>query len=124
MSRADGNDKTPFASVNGFATGPATVVQYERNGAWVVVAHGAFDMNSISPLAEAMEIVAQQHPRVVVDTSGVSFADSTFLNILLHIRRLTELRVAAPTRQLLRILEMTGADTVLDVRATVEDALA
>lgn len=71
MSRADGNDKTPFASVNGFATGPATVVQYERNGAWVVVAHGAFDMDSISRLAEALETATQKHPRVV-DTSGVS----------------------------------------------------
>lgn len=96
----------------------------ERDGPWVVVAHGALRHGLISPLAEALEIAAQKHPSVVVDTSGVSFADSTLLNILLHIRRLTALRVAAPTRQLLRILEMTGADTVLDVHATVEDALA
>ncbi|MEV6759267.1 STAS domain-containing protein [Streptomyces sp. NPDC051105] len=124
MSRADDNDKTPFASVHGFVTRSATVVQYERDGAWVIVANGAYDLGSISPLAEALEIAAKKHPRVVVDASGLSFADSTLLNLLLRIRQLTELRVAAPARQLLRILEMTGADTVLDVRTTVEDALA
>ncbi|MEU2427371.1 STAS domain-containing protein [Streptomyces sp. NPDC007851] len=123
MSRAGDSDKTPLAPANGFVTGSATVVQYERDGAWVVVASGAYDLESISPLAEALEIAAKKQPRVVVDASGLSFADSTFLNLLLRIRRLTELRVAAPPRQLLRILEMTGADTVLDVRGTVKDAL-
>jgi anti-anti-sigma factor len=98
------------------------VVQYECNGAWVVVAHGTYDMNLIAPLVEALEAAAEKHSRVVVDASGLNFADSTFLNLLLRIHHTTELRVVAPAPQLRRVLELTGADGVLDVRARLEDA--
>ncbi|MFJ9729584.1 STAS domain-containing protein [Streptomyces sp. NPDC101209] len=89
--------------------------QYEHGGAWVVAAHGAYDMHSIGPLTAVLETAA-------ATASGVSFADSTFLNLLISTHRLTDLRVAAPNPQLQRGLEMTGADTVLTVQATVEDA--
>jgi anti-anti-sigma factor len=122
MSSAD-EGKRPTSQVNGFVAGPA-VVQYELGEAWVVVAHGAYDMDSISPFAEVLETAAAKHSRVVVDASGITFADSTFLNLLLRTHRETDLRVAAPAPQLMRILEMTGADALLTVRATVEDAAA
>ncbi|GHI01700.1 hypothetical protein Scel_00210 [Streptomyces cellostaticus] len=37
---------------------------------------------------------------------------------------MTELRVAGPPPQLQRVLELTGADAVVDVRATAEQAVA
>ncbi|MFF7445636.1 MULTISPECIES: STAS domain-containing protein [unclassified Streptomyces] len=136
MSTAD-DDKRSFDHGNGFdhvnefdqVNGSAqeqfgAVVQYERDGAWVVVAHGSYDMDSLSPLAEALGTAAEKHARVVVDVAGITFADSTFLNLLLGLNRQTELRLVGPPPQLRRILELTGADTVLDVRATVEDAVA
>jgi anti-anti-sigma factor len=88
----------------------------------VVVAHGDYDMNSMGPLAEALQTAAQKHSRVVLDASGVTLADSTLLNLLLHINPMTSLRVAAPTPQLKRVLAITGADTVLDIRDSVADA--
>jgi anti-anti-sigma factor len=103
-------------------TGPE-VVQYERAGAWVVVANGDYDPNSIAPIEEALETAAEKRERVVVDAAGLTFADSTFLNLLLRIHQRTSLGIAAPAPQLRRILELTGADEVLDVRDTVEDAV-
>ncbi|MFJ9026729.1 STAS domain-containing protein [Streptomyces sp. NPDC102259] len=102
--------------------GKATV-QYEQDGAWVVVAHGDYDTNTIAPLEEALDTAARKRSRVVVDVSGISFADSTFLNLLLHIHHTTSLRVAGPPRQLRHLLEITGADTVLDTRDNIQDAL-
>jgi anti-anti-sigma factor len=100
------------------------VVQYERGDAWVVVAKGAYDANTLGPLADALEAAVPAHRRVVLDASGITFADSTVLNLLLGIHRATTLRVAAPPHQLLRLLQNTGADAVLDVRETVEDAVS
>ncbi|WP_427168490.1 STAS domain-containing protein [Streptomyces sp. C1-1] len=117
------DDQAPFQQFNGAIPARIGVVQYERGGAWVIVAHGPYDLDSIGPLAQALETAAAKHPRVVVDASGVSFADSTFLNLLLATHQLTDLRLAAPTPQLRRILEITAADSLLDVRPTVEDAL-
>ncbi|MFG2794192.1 STAS domain-containing protein [Streptomyces sp. NPDC048419] len=100
------------------------LVQYERAGAWIVVAHGDYDANSIASMAKALETAAKKHSRVVLDAAGLTFADSTFLNLLLRIHQTTALCVASPAPQLRRILEITGADTVLDVRTTIEDAVA
>ncbi|MGW9493624.1 STAS domain-containing protein [Streptomyces prasinus] len=122
MSTADWDGQEPSAHLNGDAPGRAAVVQYELGGAWVVVARGDYDMNSMASLADALQTAAQKHARVVLDVSGVTFADSTFLNLLMRTHPMTSLRVAAPTSQLKRVLEITGADTVLDIRDGVEDA--
>jgi len=102
--------------------GPA-VVQYERAGVWIVVAHGAYDPHSIAPMQDALETAAKKHPRVVVDVAGLEFADSSFLNLLLRTHRATSLCLVSPAPQLRRVLEITGADEVLEIRATVEDAV-
>ncbi|WP_371241690.1 STAS domain-containing protein [Streptomyces pimonensis] len=100
----------------------SAVVQYEWRGAWVVGARGSYDISSITPLADALGAAAKEHPRVVLDASGIAFADSTLLNLLILTHRAADLRVAAPPRQLQRLLQLTGVDTVLKVRATVEEA--
>ncbi|TCR26534.1 STAS domain-containing protein [Streptomyces sp. BK205] len=121
MSTAD-DSQNPFGQVNGHVPEENGLVQYERDKAWVIVAHGAFDMDTIAPFAEALQAAVAGHARVVVDVSGITFADSTFLNLLLHINQQTDLRIVAPAPQLRRVLEMTGADTVLTVQPTVDDA--
>ncbi|WP_405772625.1 STAS domain-containing protein (plasmid) [Streptomyces sp. NBC_00080] len=103
--------------------GKGTTVQYEQDGAWIVVAHGDYDAHTLPPLEEALDTAARKHSRVVLDVSGVSFADSTFLNLLLRIHHMTSLRIAGPTPQVRRVLKITGADTVLDTRASIQDAL-
>ncbi|MFD8373500.1 STAS domain-containing protein [Streptomyces sp. NPDC059688] len=100
----------------------SAVHSYELHGALVIVAQGAYDLESIAPLAGMLETAAAASSPVVLETSGVTFADSTFLNLLLRTHHATDLRIAAPSAQLRRLLEITGADAVLNVRATVADA--
>ncbi|MFG2679743.1 STAS domain-containing protein [Streptomyces sp. NPDC048392] len=99
-------------------------MRYEWCGAWVVCARGAYDMGSIAPLAAALDTAAKRHSKVILDASGITFADSTLLNLLIVTHRGVDLRVAAPTQQLRRLLQITGVDAVLKVRETVEEAAA
>lgn len=87
-----------------------------------MVARGAFDMDDIELVSDALESAAREHSPVVLDAEGITFAGSTFLTLLLRANSQTCLRVAAPSRELLQIL--TGALTLLDVHPTVTDALA
>ncbi|KUN38652.1 hypothetical protein AQJ30_13365 [Streptomyces longwoodensis] len=100
------------------------VPQYERRGACVIAPGGAYDMDSVAPLARALDRAAREYPVVVLDASGVTFADSTFLTLLIRAHRSGRLRLAAPSAQVRQICEITGVDGYLDVRDTVDDAVA
>ncbi|MFJ4483114.1 STAS domain-containing protein [Streptomyces longwoodensis] len=100
------------------------VPQYERRGAYVIAPRGAYDMDSVAPLARALDRAAREYPVVVLDASGVTFADSTFLTLLIRAHRSGRLRLAAPSPQVRQICEITGVDGYLDVRDTVDDAVA
>ncbi|MFE4053149.1 STAS domain-containing protein [Streptomyces sp. YIM B13518] len=102
----------------------AAVVQYEWCGVRVVGARGSYDSSSVTPLTDALATAAKECSRVVLDASGVTFADSALLNLLILTHQATDLRVAAPTRQLRRLLQLTGVNTVLKTRETVEEAAA
>lgn len=99
-----------------------SVSQYEWRGAWVIAAHGSYDMDSTTPLADALEAAVGKHPKVVLDASGVTFADSTFLNLLILTHQTGTLRVVAPSPQVRRLCEITGVDGLLEMRATIDDA--
>ncbi|MFI9252754.1 STAS domain-containing protein [Streptomyces sp. NPDC053069] len=110
---------------SGHVGGPGPVAalhQYECGGAWVIAAHGSYDIHSIPPLAEALNAAVRKHAKVVLDASGVDFADSSFLNLLIRAHQTGTVRVAAPPRQLQRLFVITGADAVLEIRETVDDA--
>ncbi|MEU3962790.1 STAS domain-containing protein [Streptomyces buecherae] len=99
------------------------VRQYECRGACVIVAAGEYDMGSISSLSEALHAAVKDYRKVVLEVCGVTFADSTFLNLLLLIHQRGTLCLVAPSAQVRRLLEVTGVDRVLVVRQTIEDAL-
>ncbi|WP_459754940.1 STAS domain-containing protein [Streptomyces sennicomposti] len=105
------------------AGGGATAIQYEWRGAWVVAARGSFDMQSVGPLANALDTAAGKCSKVVLDASGVTFADSSFLNVLIQAHQATTLRLVSPPRQLRRLCEITGVDAVLETRPTVDAAV-
>ncbi|MEU8465563.1 STAS domain-containing protein [Streptomyces sp. NPDC029003] len=96
---------------------------YAIDGIWVVAARGELDSETIGPLNETLVEAGNLHPIVVLDASAVTFADSTCLNMLLRVHRITRLRIAAPRQQLVRLLALTGADTVLDVHTTLDEAV-
>ncbi|MGW4806861.1 STAS domain-containing protein [Kitasatospora sp. NPDC004272] len=109
---------------------PLTVALDSPGGALVVRPEGELDHDSVGPLREALErAVADPPGRLVVDCGGLGFCDSTGLNLLLRahaaaLRAGLPLLLAAPGPVVARMLEITGADEVLDVRSTVADALA
>jgi anti-anti-sigma factor len=105
-------------------TDQPTQSQYELHGARVVSARGSYDMCSVEPLAVALRAAAEECPKVVLDASGIAFADSSLLNLLILTHRATDFRMAAPTQQVRRLLQVTGVDAVVKVRATVEEAAA
>ncbi|MFJ7272390.1 STAS domain-containing protein [Streptomyces sp. NPDC099050] len=96
---------------------------YPAGSGWVVAARGELDQDTLAPLEEALVSAADRYPLVVLDVGAVTFGDSSFLNLLLRLHHLTALRIAAPGEQLRRLFAVTGADTVLSVHASVEDAL-
>ncbi|MFH9887460.1 STAS domain-containing protein [Streptomyces luteogriseus] len=100
----------------------AAVLQYTWLGAWVVVARGAYDMDSIPPLSDALRAAVREHPKVVLDASGITFADSTLLNLLILTHQTGTLRVVAPSPQLRRLCEITGVDGILEMRASLDEA--
>ncbi|MEV6838364.1 STAS domain-containing protein [Streptomyces sp. NPDC051133] len=124
MSEADASNNRPNEQVRGPVTESAPVLQYEWDGAWVVVARGEYDASTVAPLVEALETASHTYSKVVLDASRLTFADSAFLRMLLRVHAMTVLRVAEPAPQLRRVLELTGADSVLDVRDSVEEATA
>ncbi|WP_433570448.1 STAS domain-containing protein [Streptomyces sp. CA-251247] len=103
------------------STGPLAK-QYAVGDVWVVAARGEVDLNNLPPLTKALTQAAETHATVVLDASGITFADSTFLNLLLRIHQATDLRIAAPGPQLERLLDLTGADGVLHLRPSVDEA--
>ncbi|WP_030760184.1 STAS domain-containing protein [Streptomyces sp. NRRL F-2664] len=97
---------------------------YRAGDGWVVSAHGELDQDTLTPLEEALTAAAGRHRLVVLDAASITFGDSSFLNLLLRMHHTTALRVAAPGEQLRRLFAVTGADTVLSVHPSVEDAVA
>ncbi|MEV0125803.1 STAS domain-containing protein [Streptomyces sp. NPDC050703] len=97
---------------------------YEYRGACVIVASGEYDMGSITALQKALHTAAKRYAKVVLDASGVAFADSSFLDLLLLTHQMGTLRLVAPSAQVRRLCEITGGDSVLAIRQTIEDATA
>ncbi|MGV2917480.1 STAS domain-containing protein [Streptomyces alfalfae] len=97
---------------------------YEYLGACVIVAAGEYDMGSITPLQKTLRTAAERYPKVILETSGVTFADSSFLDLLLLAHQMGTLRLVAPSAPVRRLCEITGVDSVLAIRQTVEDATA
>ncbi|MFF3001039.1 STAS domain-containing protein [Streptomyces sp. NPDC057950] len=65
---------------------------------------------------------------VILDLTDVTFCDSSGLNTLLRLRRRAQdvggrLILAAPPRQMMRLLTITGAATVFAIYTTLAEAL-
>ncbi|MFF4324574.1 STAS domain-containing protein [Streptomyces sp. NPDC001568] len=97
--------------------------QDRQAGTTVVRVTGETDLESAQRLRTELETAIVQAPGdVVVDLTGLVFCDSSGLNALLAARLLAQergrvLRLAGPSRQVLRLLEMTGAKDLFPIDA-------
>ncbi|GAB7188907.1 STAS domain-containing protein [Kitasatospora sp. Ki12] len=108
----------------------AVEVRPGTGGAAVCVLAGDLDIETLGPAAEALAALVARRPRaVVIDLSGVGFCDSSGLNLLLKTRLAAgeegvALHLAAVSATVMRVLELTGAQAVFSLHASVEEALA
>ncbi|NDZ61871.1 MULTISPECIES: STAS domain-containing protein [Streptomyces] len=98
----------------------------QERDATVLTVSGDLDIDSVAPLARALSAAADDGSGpVVVDLSGVGFADSTTVNVLLqgHTALGDRLRLAAPSPFMRRLIGMIGLDSALPVLPSVDSAI-
>ncbi|MEE1758808.1 MULTISPECIES: STAS domain-containing protein [unclassified Streptomyces] len=108
--------------------GQLSVVSTASEGVRVVTLAGEIDHHTGEAMRQALDVTGTAGPCVVVDMRGVSFMDSTGINILIAAHRnLTEaggwLRLAAVTEAVLRTIQIVGVDSVIDCHDTLRQAL-
>ncbi|WP_406193633.1 STAS domain-containing protein [Kitasatospora sp. NBC_01560] len=107
-----------------------TVVVGASGRSVVLRPEGELDHDTAQPLREALETALRGPPGpVVIDCEALSFCDSTGLNLLLRTRLAAEdggraLVLAGPGPMVARMLEITGAQGIIDVFPSVAEALA
>ncbi len=96
----------------------------------VVALAGESDVYTYDQLRTALDTEAAKGlPLLVVDLSGLEFMDSTSVQVLLDIRvmmndRGGKLVLAAPQTTVSRVLSLIGADQLIPVYKTVDEAAA
>jgi anti-anti-sigma factor len=90
----------------------------------VVTAQGDLDADTLGPLAAELEAIAAQHPGVILDASGITFSDSSFLRLVMLTHQRTDLRIAAPSPVVARLFQVVSVASILHLHPTVEDAHA
>ncbi|MEU9556551.1 STAS domain-containing protein [Streptomyces fumanus] len=96
----------------------------------VIALSGEFDITAAPAVrARALELIANGHPDLIADLSGVTFCDSSGLGALIGIWRCAKdvdgsLTLAAIPDRLGRLLSVTGMDTFLPDHPSAEAALA
>jgi anti-anti-sigma factor len=97
---------------------------------YVLTVRGEVDLRSAPALRGRLLRAANDgYTKVVVDLAAASFLDSSGLNILFNFRRRLErggghLGLVATDASILRTLELTGLNRLVDVTGTVPQALA
>nr|WP_237558042.1 STAS domain-containing protein [Streptomyces sp. SID5470] len=100
------------------------------DGVRVVTVRGEIDHDVKGVLTEALlsEDGAVPPPRIVADLSGVTFMDSSGINVFVAAYQQVSgaqgwLRIAGAQDSVLRVLQMVGVDTLIPCHATIEQAL-
>ncbi|MEU3460599.1 STAS domain-containing protein [Streptomyces sp. NPDC006733] len=101
---------------------------HRHDGLAVLAVVGELDLDSEQVLADAIASVLDTgRSQLILDCGDLSFCDSRGLGLLLALRQTLDERggslvLAAPSPQLLRTLELTGADQIITLAGDVEEA--
>jgi anti-sigma B factor antagonist len=94
----------------------------------VISGEGRLNMVSAPLLRESVtEAIAAGRPRIVVDLSGIDFMDSSGLGALVGCLKTArqaggDLRISAPTDQVVMVLQLSNLDRILTSYPTAEEA--
>ncbi|MFJ6722450.1 MULTISPECIES: STAS domain-containing protein [unclassified Streptomyces] len=98
-------------------------------GATVCRLVGDLDLDTLDPTRSLLEEALHRGaPALVVDLAGVTFCDSSGLNLLLQIRSAAQkagvtTRLASAPEQVARLLDITGASAVFSIHSSIDEAL-
>lgn len=103
--------------------GPQLSVSCALGSPSVVTVRGEADLDTVGLLQEAVDRALGHHPHLVFDLAGVTFADSTFLTVLLQARQTAlgqggSILLAAPSSSVQRLLGVIGAADLFPVSTT------
>ncbi|MEV3914082.1 STAS domain-containing protein [Streptomyces canus] len=100
------------------------------HGVLVVTVQGEIDYDVKDALSEALmsEDGTAAPPRIVADLSGVTFMDSSGINVFIAAYQQVSgaqgwLRIADAQEPVLRVLALVGVDALIPCHPTVEQAL-
>ncbi|MFD3648470.1 STAS domain-containing protein [Streptomyces cyaneofuscatus] len=88
----------------------------------VISPRGEFDMRNVTSLGAQIETMTAVHGGLVLDASGITFADSSFLRMVLGAHQRTDLRIAAPSLRVARLFDLAGVETYLRIYPSIEAA--
>jgi anti-sigma B factor antagonist len=94
----------------------------------VLCVEGEIDLETAPSLREeALDVIAQGHPHLILDLTGVTFCDSSGINALIGIMRCAmaahgSLALAAVPDRLLHILDLTGLSSIMRTYPDTEAA--
>ncbi len=107
-----------------------TINTHDRDGWTVIAVAGEVDVVSAPEVrGEIVRVITGGSTEVVLDLSGVVFIDSFGLGVLVGaVKRIQahdgHLRVVVGEARVAAVLELTGLDRVLDLRDSVDEAVA
>ncbi|MFE9677219.1 STAS domain-containing protein [Streptomyces sp. NPDC006259] len=90
---------------------------------------GAIDTQTAPALRkEALDVIAQGHPHLILDLTGITFCDSSGFNALIGIMRCAtaangSLTLAAVPDRLSRMLDLTGLSTLMPSYPSIKAAM-
>ncbi|QTA36738.1 STAS domain-containing protein [Streptomyces sp. CA-256286] len=88
----------------------------------VIAPHGDFDEDTLPPLEAQVREAVHTHGGLILDAANITFGDSTFLRLLMTTHQEADLRIAAPSPAVTRLISIVGADQVLNIHPTLEAA--
>lgn len=108
----------------------ALTVQRPGGPLALVAVAGEIDLETAPALrTRALEVIAQGHPRLVLDLAAVTFCDSSGLNALINVARCAKgaggsLALAAVPDRLARMLDLTGVSTLMPSYPSTDEAVS
>ncbi|WP_030230410.1 MULTISPECIES: STAS domain-containing protein [unclassified Streptomyces] len=99
------------------------------DGIRLVTLRGEIDHETKDVLTEVLlSCDGATPPRTVVDLSGVTFMDSSGINVFIAAHQQVSdaggwVRIAGAQQSVLRVLQLVGVDTLISCHATTEQAL-
>ncbi|WP_411118320.1 STAS domain-containing protein [Streptomyces sp. 058-1L] len=86
----------------------------------VIAPHGDFYEDALPPLEAEIREAVKAHGGLILDAANITFGDSTFLRLLLATHQEADLRIAAPSPAITRLISIVGADQVLNTHPTLQ----